>query len=383
MQPSSAHDAVRRILTTAGVGTATAVLTIAAAVPAFACQKDGHGSNPGDRSDRSTAQAHSDQAKTDQAQTDQAETDQAKTGAGSSGEEHSGAGSAHATSTHHSAKGGEESKGGDHATGKPTKTEGESRHGARTEGHNPPGNNGTVFIHDVAGDHSPHNVPHVGCTFYVDFFGFDSNQSLTTTFVGQAPTGKDVALPSGDWTGQMPANNAGGAGNDFDWEQPFTLDTSVLGAPQAQQGYHVKLTVSTGEPGGVKHKVFWVAPCQSTTTSSPTTATPTATTPTAPTTVSGTGTTTQSGGTAGGSAGGATVLGTTLHRGAKAAIPTQVLGLTLHRGATSSASAGAGALGSLPFTGAEVAGLLAAGAAAVGGGAALTVAGRRRRRATR
>src|SRR5207302_6122578 len=42
-----------------------------------------------------------------------------------------------------------------------------------SSGHNPPGNNGTVFIHDVAGDHSPHNVPHVGCTFYVDFFGFD------------------------------------------------------------------------------------------------------------------------------------------------------------------------------------------------------------------
>lgn len=126
----------------------------------------------------------------------------------------------------------------------------------------PAGNNGTIFIHDVAGDHRPHNVPHVGCTFYVDFFGFDSNQVLSTSFVGQAPTGPGVALPSGDWTGAMPANGASGAGRDFDAEQAFTLDTSVLGAPQAQQGFHVKLTVSTGEPGGVKHKVFWISPCE-------------------------------------------------------------------------------------------------------------------------
>jgi hypothetical protein len=125
----------------------------------------------------------------------------------------------------------------------------------------PRGNNGTVFIHDLPGDIRPHNVPHVGCTFYVDFFGFDSNQVLSTSFVGQAPTGGGTPLPSGDWTDTMPANGASGAGRDFDAEQAFTLDTSVLGAPQAQQGYHVKLTVSTSEPGGVKHKVFWVSSC--------------------------------------------------------------------------------------------------------------------------
>ena len=128
--------------------------------------------------------------------------------------------------------------------------------------HNPRGNNGTVFIHDVAGDNRPHNVPHVGCTFYVDFFGFDSSQVLSTSFVGQAPTGAGTPLPSGDWTGTMPADGASGAGRDFDAEQAFTLELSALGAPQAQQGYHVKLTVATGEPGGVKHKVFWVSGCE-------------------------------------------------------------------------------------------------------------------------
>ena len=126
----------------------------------------------------------------------------------------------------------------------------------------PRGNNGTVFIHDVAGDNRPHNVPHVGCTFYVDFFGFDSDQVLSTSFVGQAPTGAGTPLPSGDWTGTMPANGASGAGRDFDAEQAFTLDVSALGAPQPQQGYHVKLTVATGEPGGVKHKVFWISGCE-------------------------------------------------------------------------------------------------------------------------
>src|SRR5690242_19513813 len=44
--------------------------------------------------------------------------------------------------------------------------------GAGSE-HNPPGNNGTVKIHQVAGDTSPHNVPHVSCDFYITFFGFD------------------------------------------------------------------------------------------------------------------------------------------------------------------------------------------------------------------
>ena len=134
--------------------------------------------------------------------------------------------------------------------------------GNRSAGADPQGNNGTVFIHAVAGDNRPHNVPHVGCTFYVDFFGFDSDQVLSTSFVGQAPTGAGTPLPSGDWTGTMPANGASGAGRDFDAEQAFTLDLAALGAPQAQQGYHVKLTVATGEPGGVKHKVFWISGCE-------------------------------------------------------------------------------------------------------------------------
>jgi len=300
---------------------------------------------------------------------------------------------------------------------------GNSNGNGGSSGHNPPGNNGTVFIHDVAGDHSPHNVPHVGCTFYVDFFGFDSGQVLSTHFVGQAPTGKDVPLPDGDWTGTMPNNNASGAGNDFDWEQPFTLDTSVLGAPQPQQGYHVKLTVSTGEPGGVKHKVFWIAPCQSSTSSSSTsstssttstatvsatsthtstTTTTTSTTQTATVIGTSTSTSTSSSSSASSTApvsststssssstpetvvvsgtttsSAAEVLGEQFHHpGNNGGTPTQVLGETFHKAPTSTSRA-------LPFTGAPVGQLLLMGLMTVATGALLVLGFRRRGRHAR
>ncbi len=46
--------------------------------------------------------------------------------------------------------------------------------------------------------------------------------------------------------------------------QSYTL--SFDGAPQPQQGYHVKLTVHTPRSKGndTKTKVFWVAPCEAT-----------------------------------------------------------------------------------------------------------------------
>ncbi|MDQ1746506.1 MAG: hypothetical protein QOD07_769, partial [Frankiaceae bacterium] len=157
-----------------------------------------------------------------------------------------------------------------HGSHAQSKGHGSGGHGASesgtngSTGHNPPGNNGTVFIHDVAGDHSPHNVPHVSCNFYVDFFGFDAGQSVTVSFAGQAPTGKGTAL-GGTWTGIVSTDDAGGAGNDFDDELAFTADqlgVTSLGAP-AHQGYHVKMTVATNEPGGKKSKVFWIEPCAS------------------------------------------------------------------------------------------------------------------------
>src|SRR5215217_3796725 len=60
----------------------------------------------------------------------------------------------------------------------------------------PPGNNGTVKIDGVAFDDHPNNEPHVGCTFEVDFYGYDEGDlNATVTFTSHPPTGDgDVLL---------------------------------------------------------------------------------------------------------------------------------------------------------------------------------------------
>ena len=59
----------------------------------------------------------------------------------------------------------------------------------------PPGNNGTVKIDNVAFDDHPDNEPHVGCVFQVDFYGFDAGGlQANVNFTGQAPTGKDISI---------------------------------------------------------------------------------------------------------------------------------------------------------------------------------------------
>jgi hypothetical protein len=49
-------------------------------------------------------------------------------------------------------------------------------------GPNPPGNNGTVKIDDTPFDDAPDNEPHVGCTFQVDFYGYDEGDRRRVTF---------------------------------------------------------------------------------------------------------------------------------------------------------------------------------------------------------
>ena len=356
--PATPADAVRRVLTTAGIAGAAFTLSAASALPAFASHGGG-----------------SEQDQTSQSQS-------SKTAA-----EHQDA---------------------DHGQGDDGKSQddhGNSQGGSTTEGHNPPGNNGTVKIHQTTGDSSPHNQPHVTCNFYVSFFGFDKNQTLDIAFTGQAPTGKDtpIAITDASKRSLTSTTDAGGAGNDYDGDQgafsASNLDLSALGAP-AKQGYHIKLDVSTGEPGGHKYKVFWLTPCGGTSggTSGGTTGGTTGSTPGS----TETGGTTQTGGTqtggttptvggttAGGSVAGETagqsvtpgaaVLGesfTKVPSGGSPAAGAQVLGMSVSRG-------GSSGLAALPFTGAEVGAMSLLGVAAVGGGAALTVAGRRRRHATR
>ena len=133
----------------------------------------------------------------------------------------------------------------------------------------PGGNNGTVKIAPLGEmDGIPNNSPHPGCTFQVEWYGFDEGDDIVSTvgFAMQSPT-KDVGLSvAGDTSVFVGGDPATGAGTDtgLDGTEVYTL--SFDGEPHPKQGYHVKLTVHTPRSNGndSKTKVFWVEPCQST-----------------------------------------------------------------------------------------------------------------------
>src|SRR5262245_13355818 len=95
-----------------------------------------------------------------------------------------------------------------------------------------PGNNGTVKIDGEAFSDLRNNEPHVGCTFEVEFFGFDTGGGLTALvqFELQAPSGTDTLL----------INSPVPLGSDGKASKMYTLDFGDLAA-HPQQGYHVKL----------------------------------------------------------------------------------------------------------------------------------------------
>lgn len=101
-----------------------------------------------------------------------------------------------------------------------------------------PGNRGTGKIHnDATNPLDRRNQPKVGC-FDVTGFHFDPNQSLAISIVGHG--GPNAG------TGSLGANTqSDGQGN-------LLLDSQSLPAGM------YKLTIRTGRPGGVKHKVFKV-----------------------------------------------------------------------------------------------------------------------------
>jgi hypothetical protein len=136
----------------------------------------------------------------------------------------------------------------------------------------PSGNNGTVKIARLGSlDTIPSNTPHPGCTFQVEWYGFDEGPDVVSTvaFAMQAPT-RDVGLtvdgPSQVFVGGDPASGAG-TSTGLDGRQAYTL--SFDGAPHPKQGYHVRLTVKTPRSRGndTLTKVFWVEPCAATTPS--------------------------------------------------------------------------------------------------------------------
>lgn len=104
----------------------------------------------------------------------------------------------------------------------------------------PPGDNGTVKIHDASTDEElRRNEPHV-CTFYLDAFGFDSAQQVDWHIESWAPTAgvKGETVKSGEIT-----LDAEGHGRTEDLSLP--------------DGHYKLFWNFDGEHGSAKHKVFW------------------------------------------------------------------------------------------------------------------------------
>jgi LPXTG-motif cell wall-anchored protein len=117
--------------------------------------------------------------------------------------------------------------------------------GANSAWADPPGNNGTVKIHEGATEVEPlrANEPHV-CTFHIHGFNFDANSRGTWRIEGWAPTG------GGTFNGTWGAADA--AGN---WRAP---QTGAMSIPPGHYKLFVAQTTPNDPPGGAKQKVFWV-----------------------------------------------------------------------------------------------------------------------------
>ena len=137
--------------------------------------------------------------------------------------------------------------------------------GAQGFAEDPVGNNGTVKIDGIDFDQYPNNEPHVGCTFEVDFYGFDEGDlNAKVRFLVWPPTGDRMELLRDTvFIGEDP-NDGGGSLAGLDAERDYNLSPylrSYMAHPQ--QGYHIKLVVNAEGSIGAdkKHKVFWIEEC--------------------------------------------------------------------------------------------------------------------------
>jgi hypothetical protein len=238
--------------------------------------------------------------------------------------------------------------------------------GLATAAPNPPGNNGTIKIDELAFDDDPNNEPHVDCIFQVDFYGYDAGDlNADVTFESHPPTGPvRVLLTDTVFIGEDD-NGGGGSEAGLDASETYTLDFTGI-EPHPNQGFHVKLTINAeGSQGAdVKHKVFWVTECPP----GPTTTTKIGgTTPSTPSTKGATNpqdTTTTTTTTARASSGGGQGSSTSAAvGGAASTVPSTTEGEFL------------------PFTGASILSLLLAGLALLGLGTVALLARTRQGRA--
>ena len=114
-------------------------------------------------------------------------------------------------------------------------------------GPNPPGNNGTVKVDDVPFDDHPNNEPHVGCSFQIDFYGYDEGDlEAQVTFEAHPPTqraGDDQVLLTDTLFIGEDDNSGGGSEAGLDASATYTLDFTGI-EPHPVQGFHVRLTVN-------------------------------------------------------------------------------------------------------------------------------------------
>ncbi len=146
----------------------------------------------------------------------------------------------------------------------------------------PAGNNGTIKINEIDVDSGPSNAndPHVECTFVVKFFGYDAGvRNAVLTFEPQPPTGDGTTTTFNRSFTVL--TRTGGDQLNYTTE-PIDLSTSSFAGvePHQNQGFHVKLTVNVDGAQGadVKHKVFWIEPCEEPEVEDTTTTTSTSTT---------------------------------------------------------------------------------------------------------
>jgi hypothetical protein len=153
--------------------------------------------------------------------------------------------------------------------------------GGSSDQGDPKGNNGTIklagFDSPNGPGHSsgegstrkhPSNDPHLPCEFSVEWFGFDSGVTSTTSFVQHAPT--RGGEPQGNSV-QLDADSQAGGGSTAGYDGYYTYNLDWEGEPHPKHGYHVKLTTYTPYSQGndTKHKVFWVEPCETTVEETP------------------------------------------------------------------------------------------------------------------
>ena len=118
------------------------------------------------------------------------------------------------------------------------------------------GNKGSLKVSEVGGAADESNDPHVGCTFDLQWYGFQRSDA-TVSFASQAPTKTAVITKTaGPDTVSL---GAAASGSVLNTTRTYTL--KFTGAdPQANQGYHVKVTTKASGANGAesKYKVFWV-----------------------------------------------------------------------------------------------------------------------------